>query len=267
MRRLSPTVVTALLVTLEIGVLLVLERRAPARAARESPRTRLFRNGVLGGLALAATGSLETPVVACVAGYGVRRGWGLLPRTGLPPPVRAAVALAALDYGIYVWHVALHRVPALWRLHLVHHVDRDCDVTTALRIHALEIALSLAVRIAQVTALGVTPAEYALWQRLFGASVIFHHANVRLPRALDRALGRVVMTPRRHGIHHLAERAARHGSWSSGLVLWDRLHGTLHEGDAENEVGVPAYRDDADVTLARMLILPFGVQRDPWRAR
>jgi len=267
MKRLPATFVTGVSIAVEVCVFLVVEGRAPAREPRESRGTRIARNGVLGGLALAATGLLETPLVMRVAALADRRGWGLLPRLRLPGPARAVAAVAALDYGIYLWHAAMHRVPALWRLHLVHHVDRDCDISTALRIHALEIVLSVAVRVVQVIALGVRPNEFELWQRLFGASVIFHHANVKLPSSLDRVLGTVIMTPRRHGIHHLANREAQHGNWSSGLTLWDRLHGTLREGDPAGDVGVPAYRHPSDVTLAKMLALPFVPQPDPWTAR
>ncbi len=267
MRRLSDSAVTGLLVAAELGFLLVAEVRSPARAPRESRATRLARNGVLGGFALAATGLLETPLAMRVAAAAERRGWGLLPRLRAPRAVRAIVAVALLDYGIYAWHAAMHRVPLLWRLHVVHHADRDCDVSTALRIHAVEIALSVAVRVVQVAGLGVTPQEFALWQRLFGLSVIFHHANVRLPATLERVLGAVIMTPRRHGIHHLARRDDQHGNWSSGLIVWDRLHGTLREGDAAGEVGVPAYRVESGVTLAKMLALPFAPQPDPWVPR
>lgn len=263
MRRLDDSLFTGILITGELALLLLAEVRSPAREPRESRTTRLARNGALGGFALAATGLLETPLVVRVAALGERRGWGLLPRLRAPRAVRAIVAVALLDYGMYAWHAAMHRVPLLWRLHLVHHVDRDCDVSTAVRIHAVEIVLSVAVRVGQVVALGVTPREFALWQRLFGASVLFHHANVKLPAALDRVLGALIMT-RRHGIHHLASRYAQHGNWSSGLVIWDLLHGTLREADPEGEIGIPAYRTPSDVTLARLIALPFVPQRDPW---
>ncbi len=266
MGRSPDNLVTGALVAAELGLLLVAEDRSPLRRTRESRSTRLFRNGVLGGIAVAATGLLEVPLAMRVAAAVDRRGWGLLPRLGFSRPVRTVAALALLDYGMYGWHAAMHRVPALWRLHLVHHVDRDLDVTTALRIHAVEIALSVAVRVAQVVTLGVTPREFALWQRLFACSVLFHHANLQLPATVERVVGVVVVTPRRHGIHHLARRDAQHGNWSSGLVLWDWLHGTLRQGDPAGDVGVPAYWDEADVALGRMLALPFVAQPDPWRS-
>ncbi len=255
---------TGMLVAMEVGILLVAEARAPARPRLESRPTRLARNGVIGGIAVAATVLVEGPVASRVAAIVERRRWGVLQRIRAPRVVLMALAVALLDYGIYAWHVAMHRVPLLWRLHTVHHADRECDVTTALRIHGVEIVLSVAVRAAQIVVLGIDRRAFALWQGLFGASVIFHHANVVLPAGLDRALGAVIMTPRRHGIHHLAARDAQHANWSSGLILWDRLHGTLREGEPDGEIGLPAYRADADVTSGKMLALPFAARRDPW---
>jgi len=267
MGRSYEKVITGALLLVEAGLLLLGESRSPLRRPREARETRFLRNGVLGGLAVAATVMLETPVVMRVAAVTGRRGWGLLPRLGFSPSVRTVASIALLDYGMYVWHAAMHRIPILWRLHVVHHADRDCDVTTAMRIHAVEIALSVAVHVAQVVSLGVTPREFAIWQRLFACSVLFHHANLQLPAGLDRVLGTLLMTPRRHGIHHLARRDAQHGNWSSGLVIWDWVHGTLRDGDSSGDVGVPAYRSEIDVTLRKMLALPFIPQPNAWCSR
>lgn len=258
---------TGITVALEVGLLRFAETRVPERATCGARTARTECNGVLGALALAATGALETPLVSRVAAIAERRGWGLLPRLQCPPAMRALLSVVLLDYGIYVWHVALHRVPLLWRLHVVHHADRDCDTSTALRIHIADIVLSVVIRVAQVVTLGVTPRDFALWQRLFGASVLFHHANVTLPPELERILGMLIMTPRRHAIHHRSDRRAQHGNWSSGLIVWDWLHGTLREDDAAGEMGLPAYRAAADVTLAKMIALPVSEQPDPWRRR
>ena len=258
---------TASLVLIEVGLLLVAERVVSERAPREPRLQRLLRNGVLDVIALAATSLIERPLALRLAEYADRRRWGLLSRLPGPRWLRDVAAIVLLDYGIYLWHMAMHRVPLLWRLHVVHHADRECDVTTALRIHGVDIVLSVAFRVAQVVFLGVTPRAFTLWQRLFGLSVIFHHANIALPARLERILGSLIVTPRVHGIHHRAERAYQHSNWSSGLALWDRLHGTRSEGGLRGEIGLPAYQRASDVTLGNMLALPFGVQRDPWIPR
>ncbi len=242
----------------------IAERIAPARARREPRFKRFLRNGVLDVIALAATSLIEGPLALRAAVHVERRGLGLLARLPAPRWVRDLTAVVLLDYGIYLWHMALHRVPLLWRLHVVHHADRECDLTSALRIHGIEIVLSVAVRLAQVTVFGVTPRAFTLWQRLFGLSVIFHHANVALPARLERVLGLLIVTPRLHGIHHRAERADQHSNWSSGLAFWDWLHRTRSTGGVVLETGLPAYQRASEVTLRTMLALPFVTQRDAW---
>ncbi|GAC1490382.1 MAG: sterol desaturase family protein [Vulcanimicrobiaceae bacterium] len=246
--------------------LLFAERRFALRAWRESRTLRFTRNGAIGIAAIGATSLVERPLVTRAIRVAGGRGRGVVRLIAGPSGLRAIVAVAALDYALYGWHVMLHRVPLLWRFHIVHHVDRDCDVTTAARIHGVELAFSAAYRVAVVLALGVTREEYALWESLFGISILFHHANVRLPPALERVLEALVMTPRRHGIHHLAARDAQDGNFSSGLILWDVLHRSVRDGDARGTMGLPAYQSETDVTLRRLVALPFTAQRDAWQA-
>jgi sterol desaturase/sphingolipid hydroxylase (fatty acid hydroxylase superfamily) len=177
------------------------------------------------------------------------------------------LAIVLLDYTLYVWHVLTHRVSWLWRFHLVHHVDRDLDASTALRFHAGELALSIPWRALQVAAIGVPPDALLLWQNIVLLSILFHHSNVELPIDVERLVARVVVTPRIHGIHHSIVPDETGSNWSSGLTVWDYLHGTLRLDVPQQviTIGVPAYPAPADVTLANSFALPFGEQR-PWRA-
>lgn len=121
------------------------------------------------------------------------------------------------------------------------------------------MALSVPWRAAQVVAIGVSPRVLALWQRLVVLSILFHHSNLRLPVRLERGLATVIVTPRLHEIHHSVFSDERNSNWSSGLTLWDRLHGTLRTGHAASAVtiGLPEYRTRREVSLARMLGAPF----------
>jgi sterol desaturase/sphingolipid hydroxylase (fatty acid hydroxylase superfamily) len=150
-------------------------------------------------------------------------------------------------------------VPWLWRLHAVHHADLDLSATTALRFHAAEMLVSVPYRAAQVALLGVGPRALGLWQRLLFVSILFHHSNLRLPIWLERRLAPFVVTPRMHGIHHSVRRDETNSNWSSGLTLWDRLHGTLRLDVPQRAItiGVPALRNPREVTLGRLLAMPF----------
>jgi sterol desaturase/sphingolipid hydroxylase (fatty acid hydroxylase superfamily) len=171
-----------------------------------------------------------------------------------------------MDYTMYLWHVGTHRSPFLWRFHLVHHIDHDLDSSTALRFHAADMALSVPYRLLQVAAIGASPRALRLWQGWFFLSVLFHHSNVRLPMTLERAAARLLTTPRMHFIHHKAARAETDSNWSSGLSLWDHLHGTFRFGDPQpgSSIGVPAYRSPDEVRLIASLALPFSRPRDAW---
>jgi sterol desaturase/sphingolipid hydroxylase (fatty acid hydroxylase superfamily) len=159
-------------------------------------------------------------------------------------------------------------VPLLWRFHLVHHADGDLDASTALRFHFGEMALSVPWRALQVIVIGADPGALGLWQALLVPSILFHHSNVRLPIGLERALVRVLVTPRMHGIHHSTYRNETDSNWSSLLSVWDYLHGTalLAVPQREVRIGVPAFADPRTRTLGRMLRLPFRRRGDDWQS-
>jgi sterol desaturase/sphingolipid hydroxylase (fatty acid hydroxylase superfamily) len=242
-----------------IAALLWLERRHPLRVPVDPGLRRIARNVAVGVLTAATVTAIERPIVTRVAAMAERRGWGLVPRLGAPPAIASAVGVALMDYTLYWWHVLLHRIPALWRMHEPHHIDRDLDTSTALRFHFAEFLASVPWRCAQVVVIGAGPRLLALWQKLTLAEVLFHHSNLRLPRAIERLASLFVVTPRLHGIHHSVERRERDSNFSSGLTVWDRVHGTAHFDLARDdvEIGLPGFERADDVTLERTLALPF----------
>ena len=155
-----------------------------------------------------------------------RRRFGIVKRLRLPLALETVLAIVLLDYTMYAWHVFAHRAPLLWRFHLVHHSDRDMDVTTALRFHAGEMTMSIPFRALQIVLIGVSPLGLSIWQMLFTTSVLFHHSNLRLPERWERLLANYIVTPRIHGIHHAQSERLQNANWSSGLIVWDKLHGT-----------------------------------------
>ncbi len=249
----------AVFVALAVG-----EREKPLRGRETSDSVRrVIRNLAIAGLSGAAIQVTERPVTAPLARLVARRRLGLLPALGLPRALELAVSIALMDYTLYVWHRMLHQVPLLWRFHRVHHSDLDMDTTTAIRFHLGEFVLGTPFRAAQILLIGVGPGALALWQRLTLAEVVFHHSNLRLPIAAERRLVRLIVTPRMHGIHHSVVPGETDANWSSGLTLWDWLHGTLKLNVPQDEVtiGVPEYRRPEDVTVPRLLAMPFGRQR------
>jgi sterol desaturase/sphingolipid hydroxylase (fatty acid hydroxylase superfamily) len=244
----------------------VAESRRPLRVQQHAKLRRDLRNLTVAALSAATLQVLEKPVVDPLSRLVERRRWGVLKQASLPPWLESALAILLMDYTLYLWHILTHRSRLLWRLHQVHHVDLDMDATTALRFHFAEMAVSVPYRAAQVALLGVAPRPLSLWQTLLFVSIIFHHSNLRLPLWLERRLVRFIVTPRMHGIHHSIIEEETSSNWSSGLTIWDRLHGTLRLDIRQDEitVGVPAYRDPDEVTLPGLVEMPFVEQRPAW---
>src|SRR5262249_53561463 len=225
------------------------EMRRPLRRRVESQLIRESRNLAVAGLGAAVTAFAEIPAATWLGGIVEQRRWGLLNTLAMPVWLRIALSAVLLDYTLYIWHVLTHKVAFLWRFHLVHHVDLDLDASTALRFHFGELALSVPWRAAQIVAIGVSPGAFSLWQTALVVSILFHHSNVELPVRLERFLNLIFVTPRMHGIHHSMVEEETNSNWSSGLSLWDRLHGTLQLDVPQQAItiGVPAYADPADV--------------------
>jgi sterol desaturase/sphingolipid hydroxylase (fatty acid hydroxylase superfamily) len=248
------------------ALLFSLERRRPLRRTVEPTLDRAERNLVMAGLAAAALQMTERPVTQRLTALVERRRWGLLRAIVLPRQIEAVIALLLLDYTLYLWHVLTHRVPQLWRLHIVHHVDLGLDASTALRFHAAELLVSVLWRAGQILCFGITRSTLSLWQTLTLLSVLFHHSNVRLPIEFERNLVRFIVTPRMHSIHHSTVHAETDSNWSSGLTIWDRLHGTLRLDVPQDAItiGVPAYREPNELGLINLLAMPFVRQRPAW---
>lgn len=242
------------------GLLLAgLERYFPLRPVTATGGARLRTNLLLALTQLAAAGFVVIPAADWIrAALGAAR-WGILPALGVNAALAAGLGVLLLDASFYLWHRANHRVSFLWRFHRVHHSDPDLDVTTALRFHFGEVLLSTILRIAQLLLLGVPDAAFLAYGFAFQAAVLFHHANLRLPARVDRALSWLIVTPRLHGIHHSQERTETNSNYAVLTSLWDRLGGTLRHAtdDGAVRVGLAEFPANPDNRPLRALALPW----------
>lgn len=263
-------VIKRLAIPLAIGgfvALFLLERRRPLRRTHESTLTRTGRNLAVAGTAAVAVYLIERPIAGAAANLVETRNLGLLNFLRLPRSLKLIAAVLLLDYTLYLWHVLAHCVPALWRFHVVHHADLDLDTTTALRFHFGEMIISVVWRVAQIAVIGVSPDALRIWQALLIPSIFFHHSNLRIPEELERHLSRIIVTPRLHGIHHSIVKKEANSNWSSGLTIWDRVHGTFRSISEQEalQIGIPAYREAEELTIGKLLEMPFTNQRPAWR--
>jgi sterol desaturase/sphingolipid hydroxylase (fatty acid hydroxylase superfamily) len=179
----------------------------------------------------------------------------------LPAWAAIIVSVMVLDIAIYLQHVLFHAVPALWRLHRMHHADLEVDVTTGLRFHPVEILLSTGIKLTVVAAVGAPAAAVLIFEILLNATSIFNHSNVRIPAEIDRILRWFVVTPDMHRVHHSIVRRETNSNFGFNLPWWDRLLGTYRAqpaaGHAAMTIGIEQFRDPRELGLDRMLLQPF----------
>lgn len=189
------------------------------------------------------------------------RGWGLFNALALPAWITVAGSVVVLDLAIYLQHVLFHAVPALWRLHRMHHADLEFDVTTGARFHPVEIVLSMIIKLAVVAALGAPALAVLIFELLLNATAMFNHSNVRLPEGIDRVLRWLVVTPDMHRVHHSIVVRETNSNFGFNLPWWDRLFGTYRDqpaaGHERMTIGIETFRDPAEQRLDRMLTQPF----------
>jgi len=258
-----PKWLNAVLVFGTLATVVLLELKRPLRKEREDKLTRNARNAAFSLMAAATVGLAEKPVVGPLALAVQRNRWGLLKMVRLPIWAELLLSVLLLDYTLYIWHYLTHKVPFLWRFHRPHHVDLDLDASTALRFHAGELLLSVPWRAAQVRLVGVSPLALSLWQTLTLMEIMFHHSNIRLPFGIERRLCRLIVTPRMHGIHHSVVREETDSNWSTIFSWPDHLHGTVRLNVPQHgiTIGVAGYQDPAQLTLGRVLEMPFTPER------
>ena len=240
----------------------VWELASPRRALRLPRRQRWTAN--LGAVLLnTVIVRLVFPTAAVgMAALGVERNWGLLNNFDVPFWLAVSLAVVAMDLVIWLQHVMVHAVPALWRLHRVHHADLDYDLTTGTRFHPLEIVLSMGIKFAIIALLGAPVLAVVVFEVLLSACATFNHGNIRLPDGVDSALRWLLVTPDMHRVHHSVEDDETNSNFGFNLSWWDRLFGTYRAQPRAGQLGMTiGIRDHTDLhevaRLGGMLLLPF----------
>ncbi len=189
------------------------------------------------------------------------QGWqiGLNYLFEAPVIIKSVIAFLLVDYSNYLWHILLHKLPVLWRFHLVHHTDLDLDITTAFRFHFGEMIGSIVFRGAAIILIGASPILVLIYEIVFEAATQFHHSNIKLPFWFEKILIYFVVTPRMHGIHHSMIKKEADSNYSVIFSFWDRIHKTVRLNIDHNTIvtGVPSYSDEKVLTIGKLFRLPF----------
>ncbi|MCW8933805.1 MAG: sterol desaturase family protein [Gammaproteobacteria bacterium] len=254
------------------------ELMAPRRAPKISKLLRWVNN-----LGLVFLNSFILRFIFPMAATGMalfanQQGWGLFNYVDLNPLLEIIIAIIVLDLIIYLQHVLVHAVPALWRLHRVHHADLDYDVTTGSRFHPIEILISMLIKLATITVLGPAVVAVIIFEVLLNGMAMFNHGNVGLPPKLDKFLRFFIVTPDMHRVHHSVEDDETNSNFGFNLSCWDRLFGTYREqprkGHVAMNIGIRGFTKPQQSTwLHGLLIMPFigkisgyTINRREWNA-
>jgi sterol desaturase/sphingolipid hydroxylase (fatty acid hydroxylase superfamily) len=237
----------------------VLERLFPAARPRweaavdraVKPFVRLGKNLGLAGINAALSPLVVIPISAVAAQWSLdwRPPW-LGGMSGL------AFDLLLLDFWIYWWHRANHRVPVLWRFHEVHHLDQFLDVTSAIRFHLGEVMLSAVVRAALVFLVAIPLSSVLIFETTLVVATMFHHSNLKLPAGVERLLSYLIVTPSIHWVHHHALRSDTDSNYSTILSVWDRLFASRSATRRTLDLKIGVEREQDRPFLA-LILRPF----------
>ncbi len=243
---------------------LLLQWKFPLRRQQFSALRRSLRNAIFSGPGFALARISLVPFPLATALWASQHHFGVL--HFLPYWLALVLGVLLMDYAYWWWHVGLHLVPFLWRFHNVHHSDLDMDVSTALRFHLGEIVFSVPFRMVVVALFGIDFWALIIFELLFEGANLFEHSNWRLPIQLERFINLFFITPRMHGIHHSIVQRETNSNWGTIFSFWDKLHRTIRRDIAQDDItiGVAAYRDETELTLGQLFILPFREPR-PWQ--
>ncbi len=231
------------------------------RSERAAPRRRRWpANWAMTALNIVVLGAL--PISGLAAAEIARaNGWGLFNQLEVSFAVMLVAGFALRSLVSYGIHVAMHKVPPLWRLHRVHHTDTALDVSTTVRFHPLEFVVSVPVVVATIMAAGISPLVIILYELFDAVMAVFSHANIRLPRGVERVLQWGLVTPDMHRVHHSSAQPETDSNYGATLSVWDRAFGTyVRKADIDltrMELGLEECRDGRSASFFWLLASPF----------
>lgn len=241
-----------------LALLLAAERLIPWNVPRPLGWRRWIPNFGLVALG-AVTVRFLMPLAAVGAAFWAQsRGIGLMNSLDMPAWLAIPATIVLLDLVIYAQHRVFHAVPALWRLHRVHHADSEMDASTGLRFHPIEIWLSMWVKILVAVALGTPPEGIIAFEIILNAASMFEHAAIAIPPKLNRVLSWVIVTPDQHRIHHSERPEETNSHYGFCLSIWDRIFGSWRgRWEGELVLGIPGYREPREQHVLSLLTQPF----------
>lgn len=243
-----------------LAALALVERILPRRPASAERRARWRANFGLTAINVVVLSLMPLSFIGAAL-WAERHGWGLLNNLALPVSALLVFTLLLRAFISFLMHYLMHRVPSGWRLHRVHHLDTDLDVSSTVRFHPLEFVVNTLPAVPLVVLFGLTPWALMLYELLDVAVTLFSHANLRLPAGLERVLRCIVVTPDLHRVHHSVRQPETDSNFGAVFPIWDMVFGTYRtrtEEPAETmPLGLAEVRGAAAHRLSWLLVSPL----------
>jgi len=241
---------------------------APKRPGPMHRKERWLTNLSMTALNIAVMGMLPVTFFG-VAVWAQKQGYGLFNYFSLPLGVLVIGTLLARGFISFFTHYLMHKVPLLWRLHRVHHLDTELDVSTTVRFHPFEFLAALIPGVPLVVVFGMSPWVLMLYEILDAVVTLFSHANIRLPESIDRVLRYVIVTPDLHRVHHSSWQTETDSNFSAVFPIWDIVFRTFRTETraphATMELGLEEVRDERANRFLWLLGSPF-LGRLKWKS-
>ena len=247
-----------------IGALLVLgvwENIVPWRQSRMTRKVRWLNHLLLVSFSTFLIRVLFPVLTLAVAVKAGQQNLGLWRDLPLPFFIQIILGVLSLDLVIYAQHRMFHRVPLLWRIHRVHHVDQELDVTTGVRFHPLELIISMGIKLMAIVFFGVPVLAVFIFEVLLNFCSLFTHTNIRLSPKVDKVLRTVVVTPPMHRVHHSDIPMETQSNFGFCFSFWDKLLSTYHRvslmGERNLIIGLEDFQTYKYQKFWAMLWFPF----------
>lgn len=249
------TFLKAIVVLASLVIIFALENIIPFYNQKKNLKNHSIKNLSFGLFNVVMISLIFAPLTFFVQKYE----FGLLHKLTLSAVTTLILAVLLFDFWMYCWHVAAHKIPFLWRFHLMHHTDTTMDSTTAVRFHPGELFISSTSRLAIIPIIGMTLEQLIIYEMVLLPVILFHHSNIKFPEFFDKPLRFIFATPHVHRIHHSDKKEEYNSSYGSIFIFWDRIFKTFRTNQDQKNIcqGVKNKKLDTYTGIKGMVLTPL----------
>jgi len=241
-------------------VLIILELSIPFRKLNKNKRRRWSANYFITLLNVVLLSALPVSFIS-VSVIAERNNWGLLNQFYLPFSLIIILSLVLRGFISFFTHFFMHKIPFLWRLHRVHHLDTEMDVSTTVRFHPAEFVFNVIIGVPLIIFFGFPPWTLLLYELLDVAITLLSHSNITLPEKLERFLHYIIVTPDLHRVHHSSIQKETDSNFGAVFPVWDVIFSTFRTDTTVEQkkmrLGLKEVRDERTNSVLWLLKSPL----------